>query len=98
MSDGAARGIIVELFVHMQLEEKESLVLELEEKLSMLDRPALENNLQQARSDLQTCREKLQALQAEAAAQKEQHQQQRKQFQMLQETKLQAQVRAQILL
>ena len=78
--------------MHMQLEEQESYVLELEERLSMLDRPALESSLQGALSNLHKHRERLQALQAEAAAQREQQQQQRKQLQLLQEKKLQAQV------
>ncbi len=81
----------------MQLEEQESYVLELEEQVSMLDRPALEGSLQKARSRLQKHRDRLQALQAEAAAQKDKQKQQREQLQLLQERKLHAQVQTWIL-
>ena len=82
----------------LQLEEQESYVLELEERLSMLDRPALESSLQRAHSNLQKHCQRLQALQAEAAGQKEQQEQQRRQLQLLQVQKLQAQVWTKLLL
>jgi len=76
----------------MQLEEQEYNLLEMEEKLSMMDATSLEARLQGARSNLQQHVEKLQVLQAEAAAQRRQQQQQRKQLQSLQSSKQQAQV------
>lgn len=78
----------------MQLEEQEYVLLEMEEKLSMMDAASLEASLQGARSNLQQHVEKLQALQTEAAAQRRQQQQQRKQLQSLQSSKRQAQVSA----
>ena len=80
----------------MQLEEQENIMLELEEKLSLLDRPALEGNLQRARSDLQARQDTLQALQAEVAAHRMQQQHERKQQHLLHEKKLQARVRPQM--
>lgn len=77
---------------NVQVEEQECNLLEMEEKLSMLDATLLEARLQGARSNLQQHVEKLQALQAEAAAQRRQQQQQRKQLQSLHSSKQQAQV------
>ena len=61
--------------VIIQIEEQEGRLLELQEKLGMMDAPALEARLQAARSSAQQHKERLRALQAEAAAQKQQQQQ-----------------------
>ena len=59
----------------VQIEEQESTLLELQEKLGMMDEPALQARLQAARSAMQQKADRLRALQAEAAAQKQQQQQ-----------------------
>ena len=59
----------------VQIEEQESTLLELQEKLGMMDESALQARLQAARSAMQQHADRLRALQAEAAAQKQQQQQ-----------------------
>ena len=58
----------------VQIEEQESPLLELQEKLGMMGEPELQAGLQAAGSAMQQHADRLRALQAEAAAQKQQQQ------------------------
>ena len=59
----------------MQVEEQESTLLELQEKLGMMEEPALQARLQAARSSMQQHADRLRVLQAEVAARKQERQQ-----------------------
>ena len=61
--------------MNAQIEEQEATLLELQEKLDMMDEPVLKARLEAARSSMQQHADRLHALQAEAAAQKQQAQQ-----------------------
>ena len=78
----------------MQMEEQEGRLLELQEKLGMMDAPALEARLQAARSSTQQHADRLRALQAEAAARQQQQQQHCQAIASLEAHRQQAQVQA----
>ena len=80
----------------MQLEAKESHLLALQEKLSMMDSSSLDTSLRKGRDTLQQSLKRMQALQAEAAAQEEEQMQQRKHLRTLEASSRQAQVPARL--
>jgi hypothetical protein len=78
----------------MQLEEHESNLLALQEKLSIIDSSSIATSLQKSRDNLQQSLDRMRALQAEAAAQEEKQEQRFKHLSLLEASRRQAQVQA----